>query len=60
MRYVFQTIQVNGWVTDPHIFGGISTEYIMKSHRMHEYRKCNGGANAGVMGLVCGLNVQLH
>jgi hypothetical protein len=50
MRYVLQTIQVlvNGWVTNPHKLRGISTEYIMKSHRMHAYRECKGGANAGV------------
>jgi len=41
-------MQVNGWVTDPHKLTGISTEYIMKSHRMHECRKCKGGANTGV------------
>jgi len=48
MRSVFQNTQVNGWVTNPHKLRGISTEYIMKSHRMHECRKCKGGANTGV------------
>ena len=37
-------------VTNPHKLRGISTEYIMRSHIMHEYGKCKGGAYTGVDG----------